>query len=141
MRPQGFINNKSLHAGERRDCTVRALATATGRDYMEVWCTLNAAGRKTNRGFHIYEWLRDNNYLAFGCRFERATLGSSGTFLVGNRGHVWVMKDGIVYDSWGEGRGRRYSHCFRVWREHATESGPTAAEIAARPLWQAMAED
>ena len=44
---------------ERSDCTVRALAVATGWSYARAWTIANEAGRKNRRGFILRTLVRE----------------------------------------------------------------------------------
>jgi hypothetical protein len=94
---------------EKNDCTVRALAIATGTSYLKAYMLLCQAGRKHNRGFVIEKLLKKNcSYLGhcfFKLPFRKPitiqkfiTKHPTGTFYIKIRGHVFVIKEGTVYD-------------------------------------------
>lgn len=113
---------------QRNDCTVRALATATGRDYVAVLQALRQAGRKDHRGFDVYHWIDSNDGEVLGCRFTRvASLSSVGRFIIGNCGHVCAVVNGIRYDYPGA-CGMRYKWCYLVERNVAAWEPPKATQ-------------
>lgn len=107
------------HGGETNDCAVIALMHALGVTYSEAheWCRQH--GRKNREGMfnaaiaHMLEGLSTRT------SYRRATNGTSagivagprptlarfvrehptGTYYVRKSGHVFVVKDGIVYDN------------------------------------------
>jgi len=94
---------------EKNDCTVRALAISTGSTYNKAYMLLCSAGRKRNRGFVIEKFLKKNcSYL--GHCFHKLPFRKpitiqkfiqkypKGVFYTKIRGHVFVIKDGAVYD-------------------------------------------
>ena len=111
-------------ADERNDCTVRALKIATGCKYYDAYRFLSNAGRKSNRGFYIENVLKTSSFY-FGCQFTKLkfrkpitlrkfiTNNSKGTFYVRKRGHVFVVKDGVVYDEVKPGQ---YSMVLMAWK-------------------------
>lgn len=134
MRLSGFIANdkESETSGQRNDCTVRALSTVTGRDYVEVLNVLREAGRKDNKGFHLKAWLKKNNWQVLGHWFQQ-TMGIQdyGVYLCAQVGHVWAIKNGVKYDY----AGSRHCKCNEIWlvtKLHETEYIETKAEKAAK---------
>ncbi len=94
---------------EKNDCTVRALAIATGSTYNKAYMLLCNAGRKHNKGFVIEKFLKKHcSYL--GHCFHKLPFRKpitiqkfiqkypEGIFYIKIRGHVFVIKDGTVYD-------------------------------------------
>lgn len=115
MKPIRFQSNSDIPGvvRDRNDCTVRALMTVTGATYGTVEAVLSAYGRKVGRGFAIYDWLKSVGHVAFGKRFVPCRPDDIGTFLIGNRGHVWAIVNGVMHDYEGS-RASRYVHCFEV---------------------------
>jgi hypothetical protein len=109
---------------ERNDCTVRALAIATDSKYYDAYKLLYNAGRKPNKGFHIERLLRSSCFY-LGCQFVKLKFRKSitlnrfikkypaGIFYVKKRGHVFVVKDGIVLDMFKNGP---YTKVIAAWR-------------------------
>lgn len=94
---------------ENNDCTVRALAIATNSSYTKAYMLLCQAGRKHNRGFVIEKLLKKNcSYLGhsfFKLPFRKPITIQKfikkypkGVYYTKIRGHVFVIKDGTVYD-------------------------------------------
>lgn len=108
---------------ERNDCTVRAMAIATETSYAKAYMKLAAAGRKRNKGFHVCKILKSNsihfNHTFKRLRFRKAiTLKkflknySKGTYYVQKRGHVFVIRDGAVLDTFKPGA---YTMIVKAW--------------------------
>lgn len=109
---------------ERADCTVRALAIATDSPYYDAYKILSQAGRKPNRGFYIEKFLKSKIFL-LGCQFTKLkfrkpiTLSKfvkkypHGTFYVRKRGHVFVIKNGTVFDT---GKPGDYTKITMAWK-------------------------
>jgi hypothetical protein len=106
---------------ERNDCTVCATAEAFAIPYHEAHALLTAAGRKPRHKFSFYFFVRCFlKTLSNGCVNHRTvtavrmpwhlpTLAQfvkdfpQGTFIVRKRGHVFCVRNGIVYDSTPQG--------------------------------------
>ena len=99
---------------DRNDCTVRALAIASGIPYAAAHALLKAHGRKQGKGVltavvidafkdHLGDYVRTSPFMS-----ERPTVASflrdqpKGTFVVAVRGHVFAVIDGVQHDN-GEG--------------------------------------
>lgn len=100
--------------GETNDCTVRALATATGKPYATAWTFMADNGRRKRKGAPFQSILRRNAHTALGFKFtpypvqrsrglasllRRHPFLASGTWILHSTSHVSTMKDGILYDS------------------------------------------
>lgn len=113
---------------EHRDCTVKALAVATGKPYAEVHAALAKAGRKPRRGTSLanmataakalgFTWeRRDRSH--FSARTVRTAerdgrLAAMGRLVLSMSGHVAGMIDGKVLD-WTEGRLHRIRSAYIV---------------------------
>lgn len=95
---------------EKADCTVRALAISTDSPYYDAYKILSQAGRKSNQGFYIEKFFKKCNF-ALGHRFTKLRFKKSitlqkfiklfpkGIFYIRKRGHVFVIKDGTVFDT------------------------------------------
>jgi hypothetical protein len=107
------IKYKESKAGsppeEKNDCTVRALAIATNSTYTKAYMLLCQAGRKHNKGFYIERLLKKHcSYLGhsfFKLPFRKPITVSKfiqkypkGTYYVKIRGHVFVIRESVVYD-------------------------------------------
>jgi hypothetical protein len=109
---------------ERNDCTVRALKIATGCKYYDAYRFLYNAGRKPNKGFYIEKVLKKSCFY-FGCQFTKLSFRKpitlskfiknydKGVFYLRKRGHVFVVKDGIVHD---DIKPRPYSMILMAWK-------------------------
>lgn len=109
---------------ERADCTVRALAIATDSPYYDAYKILSQAGRKPNQGFYIEKFFKKCNF-HLGCQFTKLKFRKAitlqkflktnpeGTFYVRKRGHVFVVKNGTVFDTHKPGP---YTKVLMAWR-------------------------
>lgn len=109
---------------ERADCTVRALAIATCSPYYDAYKILSQAGRKPNQGFYIEKFFKKCNF-HLGCQFTKLKFRKAitlqkliknypkGTYYVRKRGHVFVVKDGTVFDTRKPGL---YTKVLMAWR-------------------------
>lgn len=101
---------------EKGDCTVRALATATGMSYQAAWDKLyRLQGQKRHTGFRLFDYLRempDSMGVVRSFKY-RAVKGKprikardfvqmhpSGRFLVQVAHHVTAVVDGKLIDTW-----------------------------------------
>ena len=106
---------------ERRDCTVRALATATNMAYDKAWEVLKEHGRRARSGVRItplknaYRAAMNADYIAMP---SKPTLNqftqdhNTGTLIVRLKDHVFVLRDGVQYDMEMNGARRRV---FGYW--------------------------
>ncbi len=94
---------------EKNDCTVRALARATGASYPEVHARLKEAGRPDGKGFDLTGFL-EKNKLMFGHRIEPLNvppqkLGEvrkhfrTGRLIFSTWRHAFASRDGILVDA------------------------------------------
>jgi hypothetical protein len=91
------------NAQENNDCVVRALQNATGFDYASVHAWAAQLGRSFGRGtkWHVVCALFDKLGPRGVCQVnldQFVTDHPSGTWVVGIRGHVFVLKDGVILD-------------------------------------------
>ena len=119
---------------ENSDCTVRAIATATGRPYSEAYHFMAQAGRKPGKGanFHgaIYRAMRTvGNVLGYkfedmggfkrarGLKtaLERNPALRKGTWVLQQPRHVCTLKDGKILDSFDSSR-KEIRGAYRVTR-------------------------
>lgn len=95
---------------QSNDCTVRAIALARGVPYDDAYDLLAAAGRKCNRGFHFKDWIKHQPWarkIPFPAikgqpRMNPATFVEQfpvGTYICKVAKHIFVVKDGIVFDT------------------------------------------
>lgn len=105
---------------ESSDCTVRALATATGRPYSEAYAFMAANGRKKGKGAYFNQALYRNKNLVLGHKFTspnvfhrargiKTTLQRNpylryGTWILQMQGHVATLKNGVLLDSFDSTR-------------------------------------
>lgn len=105
---------------DTNDCTVKALANATGRPYAEAHTFMSANGRKKGTGINFESTLSRNRNKALGHTFtitptfarsrgirtavERNPQLRYGTWILKMRSHVAVLKDGKLFDSFDSSR-------------------------------------
>jgi len=95
------------------DCVVRAIATATNKDYLECRRELNQ--KKRELGFSgykdtlfLYKYLESNPRLIFkAVKGEPRIKGSDftklhpkGTYILKMAGHITACIDGVILDTW-----------------------------------------
>lgn len=110
---------------ENSDCTVRAIATATGVPYSKAHAFMAKAGRKRGKGANfsgaIYRAMRNEGHV-FGCKFEEISYQDfkrsrglktalmrnpalrTGTWVLQQPRHVVTLKDGKLLDSFDSSR-------------------------------------
>ena len=113
---------------EHRDCTVKALAVATGKPYADCHRALAKAGRKPRRGCHLHQMEEAAKSLGFSMdRRDRShftaktartadrdgRLAAMGRVILSMSGHVAGMIDGKVID-WTDGRLHRIRSAYIV---------------------------
>ena len=110
-------------AWDKNDCSIRALATATGCGYAQASMIFTAAGRTLRQGTttalsqEVYEkWLgmiplMHVEGMSLG---EFARLAHTGNFIVHKFMHAFAVIDGVVHD-W-EGTSRDATKVVRAWR-------------------------
>jgi hypothetical protein len=87
---------------ERLDCAVRALATAMDIPYYQAYKVFEHSGRKPRH--KSYNTINALNNLGLIIIYDGRTLTawlkdhSIGNFIVHKRGHLFAVKNGIVYD-------------------------------------------
>lgn len=81
--------------GERNDCTIRALASATGIGYASVAQYLRLCGKRRNCRFRFRLWLSEHESAAFGFKFSLVEhIALTGRYILQVPGHVWAVVDG-----------------------------------------------
>jgi len=95
------------------DCVVRAIATASNKDYLECRRELNQAKRELGYSSYkdtkfLYDYLKDNPRLIFkpgkgeprikGSDFTE--LHPKGTYILKMAGHITACIDGVILDTW-----------------------------------------
>lgn len=114
------IGADQLQRDERGDCTVRALAKASGMSYEQAWQKLyDLQGANRHCAFRIFEYLRKmpatmGVIRSFKFRAHRGTPRiklrefvenhPEGRYLVQVAHHVAAVVDGKLYDTWDCGR-------------------------------------
>lgn len=125
---------------ETNDCTVVALAAATGRSYKLAYDAMAMEGRLHGKGSHSAAMIQAAANLGFDCKrvcineiIDRyplphrnvltnvtshhpdrfADCWPKGTFLMFSRSHVLCVKDGVNLD-WSRGRALRIISMFEV---------------------------
>lgn len=108
---------------ERNDCTVRAMAIATETSYAKAYMKLAVAGRRRNCGFHVSNILKTQS-IHFNCLFKKLRFRKpitlqkfiqrypKGIFYVQKYGHVFVIRDGAVLDTY---RPSPYVRITKAW--------------------------
>ena len=121
--------------GERNDCSVKAVALATGTKYAKVHYEYAKQGRKEGRGTHFYQQVKVLRELGFELelvhvghyvdknvknKFKAKTvttlekeLPSRGIFLIYTRGHMLCARGGKILD-WTQGRRHQLRDIYRV---------------------------
>lgn len=123
-----MIQYKEAHAGspsfEQADCTVRALAIATDAPYYDAYKLLSQAGRKPNQGFFVEKFFKKCNFM-LGCQFTKLKFRKAvtlqkflkkyptGVYYIRKRAHVFVVKDGTVFDTRKPGS---YTQVLMAWK-------------------------
>lgn len=107
------------------DCVVRAIATATDKDYLELRRELNR--KKREWGFtsckdtkFLYEYLTNYPRLIFKpIKGEARIKGSdftelhpTGTFILKMAGHITACIDGVIFDTWD----CTYRSVYTAWK-------------------------
>ena len=95
------------------DCVVRAIATATKKDYLECRRELNQAKRELGHSAYkdtkfLYDYLKDYPRLIFKpVKGEPRIKGSDftelhpkGTYILKMAGHITACIDGVILDTW-----------------------------------------
>ena len=95
------------------DCVVRAIATATNKDYLECRRELNQAKRDLGHSAYkdtkfLYDYLKDYPRLIFKpVKGEPRLKGSDftelhpkGTYILKMAGHITTCIDGVILDTW-----------------------------------------
>lgn len=113
----GRIENGYAH--EKNDCTVRAYAVAAEIDYKVAHVELFLAGRKVKKGFVVEKFYTEK----FGKPMGRpnmsvgkfvSLIAGSGNWIIKIRGHVFAVKEGVIYDinpAWNLNR-----HVLMAWK-------------------------
>jgi len=113
---------------EKNDCTVRALALGCNAQYKDVWKELYNHGRKPCKPFLFNRYIREKleknldilgkELIPLDRFYIQKTVGQfldnhpKGNYLIRTNGHVFNVKDGIIYDSFKDGLKRRI---YSVW--------------------------
>lgn len=110
-------------AWDRSDCSVRALAVATGVPYAVASVVFSSLGRRIGRGteeemcIRLYEEILGCRRIemAEGMRLEPfVTMAQKGRFVIHKHRHAFAVVDGVVHD-W-EGTSREGTVIVRAWR-------------------------
>ena len=141
---------------EHRDCTVKALAVATGEPYAKVHRAMAEAGRKPRRGAHIHVMERAAEAMGYSVtrvarrnaegrpNFTAKTvrtaerdrrLANMGRLFLSMSGHVAGMIDGKVLD-WTEGRLHRIRAAYVVERMSTDQIDDRTEVKAMAPMTQ-----
>ena len=93
---------------ERRDCTVQALALATGIPYTVSHSVIQSNGRLPRKGLSRRVWygLLDRHFTRILASEKNGptlnsvvpTLDKNKTYIISKRGHSFVVKEGVVLD-------------------------------------------
>ena len=126
VRFRGVTYEDGAAKAERNDCTVRAIAEACAMPYSEAHAMLAAAGRKRGNRFSFGNFISERQGQPINGRTVQSvhmpwhlpTLAQfvrdfpRGTFVVRKNGHVFCIRDGVVYDDTPQGARVRIK---RVW--------------------------
>lgn len=109
-------NRELPYLNERNDCVVRAFATALDIPYYQAHDLCKKYGREDRRRTDTYVVLSvlKHFHLHLNCTqpvpCNMPTLNQfikehpAGVYLVHKRGHLFTLKNGMVYDSWKVGK-------------------------------------
>lgn len=91
--------------GARNDCTVRALANAFNTDYTTAHNFMASNGRRWNRRFKFsdaaYQAVDLIGQALEPTKWEAVSAfitGQGGSWVIRIRGHVFAVRDGVMYD-------------------------------------------
>lgn len=146
-RTEEFIklSGQSMLAGERNDCSVKAVAVALDISYNEAHDLCCLAGRKHGEGMYTKDILaaiqRSDKYLTMTSvlpvemiarypKGHRDVLRNvtthhpsrfkdnwpEGVYLLFSRHHVTAVVDGVVHD-WAKGRALRVNKIYQIFRK------------------------
>jgi hypothetical protein len=116
---------RPCHIDELNDCTVRALANATGLTYESSHELLAESGRKQYKGHYIhtlYDAIVSKGVWVKDCAAGKVSTITVARFISENptgsyicliRGHVFAVVDGVVHDSF---RCRPGARVRRYWK-------------------------
>lgn len=114
-------------AEERYDCTVIALAIAGGIDYAQARKMMREKGRINRKPVSGSRVVENLELLGFKVTFNRSLpaktvraverLGIKKALLLGTRGHILALKDGIAHD-WTSGRLHRIEWAATVTKRN-----------------------
>tara|TARA_R110000824_G_scaffold301010_1_gene489057 strand:+ start:761 stop:1198 length:438 start_codon:yes stop_codon:yes gene_type:complete len=118
------IKESREYNSDRGSCSVVACSVAFGVPFPEMQKVFEGFGRKKNRGVYFDQYLKKVSKM-YGFKVQNVPLKKArltpknckahlgkGTFILGTRGHVLTLKNGIVED-WTNGRGHRVN---RIWK-------------------------
>lgn len=107
------------------DCVVRAVSKAFNRDYLETRRELNRTKRELNFQSYkdtkfLYKYLENYERIILKAvkgkprvkGYDFTKMYPEGTFILKMAGHITVMIDGVIYDSWD----CRYRSIYTAWR-------------------------
>lgn len=111
---------------QKNDCTVLALAIARNLPYDEAYDALKDAGRKCSRGFDFVKWIQTQPWatrIAFpAVKGQRRMTPAQfcrdfpkGTFILRLTNHLFVVKEGVVYDAFENRPDRCVYACWSVF--------------------------
>lgn len=109
---------------ERNDCTVRAVAIATGKPYDKIHAELEWRGRRPGQGFRLTEdgHLEELGFKRFhiprpqGVKPRLATVVphvQKGHFIIATKAHVFAIIDGVAFDKTASSLSKPV---FSVWQ-------------------------
>lgn len=128
----------SRSMGEQRDCTIKALAIATGLHYDDVHAAAAKQGRKRGKGMKRHQTIATAKALGFALEhvtdyraktartIERDKCLQSGAFIIGMTRHLAAMVDGKLID-WSQNGLKRINGVYSV-------TPITTAELQAVPF-------
>lgn len=115
-------------AGEKNDCTVRAVALACDVPYRDAYLFMQKNGRRKNKGSYFHSVVMVNNYDILGKQVKPEGILAAkgiktallrnpklrkGTWMVHMTHHVAVLKDGVLMDSFDSSR-KQINGAWRV---------------------------
>ena len=124
-------------AYDKADCSVRALAVATGCTYQQASAIYSAAGRMLKKGTNVEtsvrvheQWLKMRRITDYDGWMLAAFIAANpkGRFVLHKRGHAFSVIDGVLHD-W-EDTTKPRTEIRRVWE--VTEETLARIEKAAK---------
>lgn len=120
--------SSSLYSFERNDCTVGAVANATGLSYNEAHERLKAHGRKDKRGCRFFKEFVKTKLSDFDIEIQdhKITVGQFmkmkpiGSYIISTKNHAFCIKDGYIVDNHLSGQKKKIQWFARIKKKDLT---------------------